>query len=48
MAAPQQNPTMNWTVSNLAEEWNRFEDHANLMFMGPLKQANDEERAAYL
>lgn len=48
MAAPQQNPTINWTSANLAEEWNRFEDHANLMFMGPLKRCSDDEKAAYI
>ena len=48
MTAPQQNPSINWSSKNLNEEWKRFEQHANLMFQGPLKRASVEEQAAYL
>ena len=42
------NPTMNWSARNLSEEWRRFEQHAQLMFAGPLKKTGGDERAAYL
>ena len=42
------NPTMNWSARNLSEEWRRFEQHAQLMFAGPLKKTGEDERAAYL
>ena len=48
MAAPQQNPTMNWNARNFHEEWKQFEQHTTLMFKGPLKHANQEEQSAYL
>ena len=39
MAAPQQNPTMNWNARNFHEEWKQFEQHTTLMF-NPLLGAN--------
>ncbi|KAK7098294.1 hypothetical protein V1264_002626 [Littorina saxatilis] len=48
MAAPQQNPTINWQATNLNEEWKNFKDHAQLMFKGPLKRIGEEEQCAYL
>ena len=48
MAALQQNPAMNWEAKNLSGEWNNFEQHAKLMFQGPLKKANEEEKATYI
>lgn len=48
MTAPQLNPSMNWSATNLAAEWIKFEEHAKLMFLGPLKRATAEEQAAYL
>ena len=29
-------PSINWEASSLAEEWDRFQEHAQLMFAGPL------------
>ena len=48
MAAPLQNPAINWNSRNLHEEWKQFQQHATLMFKGPLKRANQEEQSAYL
>ena len=48
MAAPQQNPSLNWQSRNLNEEWRKFKDHAELMFKGPLKRIGEEEQCAYL
>ena len=41
-------PSMKWTSKNLSEDWKRFEEHAKLMFQGPLTKTKDEERAAYI
>ena len=48
MASSQPNPAFNWEASNLEEEWKNFEEHAKLMFMGPLKKTSAEEQSAYL
>ena len=48
MAANAQNPTINWSAPNLTEEWKRFQQHSELMFVGPLKKTTNEERAAYI
>ena len=38
MASSQRNPAIKWEASNLEEDWKNFEEHAKLMFMGPLKK----------
>ena len=38
MASSQLNLAINWEASNLEEEGKNFEEHAKLMFMGPLKK----------
>ena len=48
MAAPLQNPAINWNSRNLHEEWKQFQQHATLMFKGLLKRASQEEQSAYL
>ena len=44
----QENPKLNWENKNLSEEWRKFEEHAELMFIGPLKRASSQEQAAYI
>ena len=46
--ASQDNPKICWDSKNLAEEWKKFEEHAELMFIGPLKRASSQEQAAYI
>ena len=41
-------PSIKWNSKNLSEDWKRFEEHAKLMFQGPLTKAKEEERAAYI
>ena len=48
MAATQQNPSINWESKNLRDEWRQFEQHAKLMFKGPLKKTSEEEKATYI
>ena len=48
MAALQQNPSINWDSKNLRDEWRNFEQHARLMFKGPLKKTSEEEKASYV
>ena len=44
----QDNPKLNWENKNLSEEWRKFEEHIELMFIGPLKRASAQEQAAYI
>ena len=39
---------MNWDVSNLPVEWQKFKLHASLIFSGPLKAKTEEEHVSYL
>ena len=39
---------MNWDASNLAEEWQKFKLHVELIFKGPLKSKSEEEQVFYL
>ena len=48
MATNAMNPAMDWTARSLNEEWKIFQQHCELMFQGPLKKTNKEERAAYV
>ena len=42
------NPTIDWKSTTLNEDWKKFQQHAELMFNGPLKKTTKEERAAYV
>ena len=48
MASSPSNPHMNWNSRSLHEEWKRFQEHVELMFQGPLDNANEAKKAAYL
>ena len=48
MATSAVHPVIDWNASNLKEEWNRFEQHVKLMFMGPMKKCEESEKAAFL
>ena len=41
-------PVINWNANNLKEEWDRFEQHVKLMFMGSMKKFEVSEKAAFL
>ena len=41
-------PSINWEVNSLSEEWDRFEEHAKLMFAGPLSGKTVKVQCAYL
>ena len=42
-------PRMDWTnVKNIAEEYSNFEDMVELMWCGPLKDAQDNEKFGYV
>ncbi len=41
-------PTMNWEATNLPEAWRKFQQHAELMFSGPLKKKGEDEKCSYL
>ena len=41
-------PCMDWSDSNLPEQWNKFKRHLSLIFSGPLKNKSEEEKVAYL
>ena len=41
-------PSINWEVNSLSEEWDRFEEHAKLMFAGPLSGKTEKVQCAYL
>lgn len=41
-------PVMNWKSSNLPEQWEKFKDHVELIFTGPLKDKSEEEKVSYL
>ena len=48
MATAPTNPIIDWKAANLTEEWRRFQQHSELMFLGPLKKVSKEEKAAYI
>ena len=41
-------PTMNWESPALKEAWTKFEQHARLMFAGPLSDKTQPQRVSYL
>ncbi len=41
-------PMMNWEATNLPEAWRKFQQHAELMFSGPLKKKGEDEKFSYL
>lgn len=41
-------PSMDWDSSNLPESWEKFRRHTDLIFKGPLKDLNEEEKIAYV
>ena len=41
-------PAINWESENLDEEWSKFEEHARLMFLGPLSGKSEKIQCAYL
>ena len=41
-------PFMNWTVSDLEEEWKRFRRHCDFTFKGPLANKTELEKVNYL
>ena len=41
-------PTMNQEATNLPEAWHKFQQHAELMFSGPLKRKGEDEKCSYL
>lgn len=41
-------PRMDWDSPNLPEAWRRFQQHAELMFAGPLCDKNEKEKCSYL
>jgi hypothetical protein len=42
------NPSMNWESPALTETWDKFKQHCNLMFDGPLSEKNQRQRVSYL
>lgn len=47
-SATQNNPSMNWSAPNLHTEWKRFQQHAELMFQGPLNKQTEAGKCAFL
>ena len=43
-----QQPTINWDAGSLAEEWSRFKQHVQLMFIGLLAEKTENSMCAYL
>lgn len=41
-------PKMDWDSTNLADTWRRFKQHTELMFTGPLKEKNEQEKCSFL
>ena len=41
-------PTINWESPALKEAWTKFEQHARLMFAGPLSDKTQPQRVSYL
>ena len=41
-------PRMDWDSPNLPEAWRRFQQHADLMFSGPLRDKPEEDKCSYL
>lgn len=41
-------PTMEWDSTNLPEAWTRFQQHAALMFEGPLADKSETIKCKYL
>lgn len=40
-------PQMNWGSTNLPDEWQKFEEHATLIFYGPLLEKREEQKVSY-
>ena len=40
-------PSMKWDERNLPEQWEKFERHARLVFSGPLKGKEEEEKSFF-
>jgi hypothetical protein len=41
-------PCMSWDAVNLSEAWKKFEQHARLVFAGPLSEKEEEVQCKYL
>jgi len=41
-------PRMDWDSTNLPEAWRRFQQHAQLMFNGPLCEKEEADKCSYL
>ncbi|KAK9539545.1 hypothetical protein VZT92_004644 [Zoarces viviparus] len=41
-------PRMDWDSSNLPDAWREFRQHVELMFSGPLRAKEEEEKCSYL
>ena len=41
-------PSMNWDAPCLTDTWNKFEQHVNLMFSGPLSDKTQAQQVSYL
>ena len=41
-------PVMDWTSTNLPEQWDRFKLYVKLIFSGPFKDKPEEEKVSYL
>ena len=41
-------PNMNWDSNNLPTTWEKFERNVKLIFSGPLKEKEEEEKIAYI
>ena len=41
-------PKFDWDDTNLPQQWERFKRHIELIFNGPLKEKDEEEKVAYL
>ena len=41
-------PSMNWNASDLNKEWNRFKQHCQFTFRGPLSDKTEKAKVNYL
>jgi hypothetical protein len=41
-------PVMDWESTNLPEAWRKFEQHAHVIFSGPLESKKENEQCSYL
>jgi hypothetical protein len=41
-------PNINWDSTNLPDKWQKFEEHAKLIFNGPLLEKSEEQKVSYL